>query len=100
MQIEISKKVTTSAEYQKFFKDEIALVLKECKRQDDKWGSNRTLHPLQWMAILTEEVGEVAKNINDGHQDPTQMDLINYKEELVQCAAVAIQALKNINKYK
>lgn len=59
-------------------------VLKERERQDEKWGIQTHLGHA-WLGILTEEVGEVAKAINED----------NYKEiliELVQVAAVAMNA--------
>ena len=40
-------------------------VSKELQKQDEKWGSQREKHPLEWQSILLEEVGEVAKEMND-----------------------------------
>lgn len=51
-------------------------------RQDKKWGPQRNHTQEKWLAILTEEVGEVAKAILEHDQD-------NLREELVQVAAVA-----------
>lgn len=56
-------------------------IVKERKRQDAKWGSQRHLDPLLWNAILGEEVGEVSKAILE--KDPGLYD------ELIQVAAVA-----------
>lgn len=51
-------------------------------RQQEKWGEQNHNAPL-WYAILGEEVGEVARSILE--RDPE-----NYREELVQVAAVAV----------
>jgi NTP pyrophosphatase (non-canonical NTP hydrolase) len=69
----------------------IQVVRNERARQDAKWGAG---HHLVWtphiaLAVLVEEVGEVAKAINDG----TEAELSN---ELIQVAAVAIAALEGI----
>lgn len=67
-----------------------AQAVAECERQDDLWG--RQDHtPAQWLAILTEEVGEVAKEIADGLGHPFKG--LQYRAELVQVAAVALQAV-------
>ena len=66
----------------------IKLVLRERKRQDDKWGSNRNLDDMTWLTILTEEVGESAEAI-----------LKNLPEkvyEVVQITAVALAWLECI----
>jgi len=39
----------------------IDLICDERQRQDEKWGSDRHLDPLLWLAILGEEFGEVAR---------------------------------------
>lgn len=52
-----------------------------CKEQDSKWGVNPK--PLnQWVCILAEEFGEVAKAINEG-------ELTDIANELIDLAAVA-----------
>ena len=67
-------------------------ILEETERQDAKWGSQRDLSRVDWMPILTEEVGEVAKSINDNE---TIDDLRN---ELVQVAAVCLQWIDNLDR--
>lgn len=57
-------------------------VLDERDAQDARWGVQDHT-PTRWLAILTEEVGEVARAINEN-------DLANYEEECVQVAAVAL----------
>ena len=69
-------------------------ILEETERQDAKWGSQRDLSRVDWMPILTEEVGEVAKSINDNE---TIDDLRN---ELVQVAAVCLQWIDNLDRAK
>lgn len=63
-------------------------ITEERQRQDKKWGRNfpdRT--DFQWLTILTEEVGEAAKAINDGDEE-------NLLEEVIQCAAVCLSWLE------
>ena len=71
----------------------------ECNRQDEKWGV-RNQHPAVWLSILTEEIGEVAKEINDGGFDTAKIDLEKYRAELIQCGAVITQMLKNTKDYE
>ena len=56
-------------------------VLSERERQDKRWGDQTHNTDLQWMSILTEEVGEVASDVND-------LRLAGMFEEIIQCAAV------------
>lgn len=65
-------------------------VTKERLRQDAKWGVSRNLHPQLWLAVLVEEVGEVGQAILNGEID-------NYREELVQVAAVALAAIQDFD---
>ena len=58
-----------------------ALVREERSRQDKKWGSECP-QPLKMVSVLTEELGEVARAVNDG-------DAKNLEDELVQVAASA-----------
>lgn len=48
-----------------------------------KWGNQRAHTDFKWLAILMEEVGEVAKAI-------LEHDLDNVEEEIIQVAAVAV----------
>ena len=69
-----------------------ASVLAEMDRQDRKWGANRDHSPVVWHAILSEEVGELARAIlHDGfggsHAGTT-------RAEAVQVAAVALQIIE------
>lgn len=81
--------------------EDLNKVLAEMKRQDEKFGADRNLPPGDWISILTEEVGEVAREWNDAGLDLSilKQNTRNYEAELVQVAAVALQAIKNIKKY-
>lgn len=68
----------------------IPLVLAEMARQDEKWGAQRKHHPLYWLAILVEEVGELSQTIIG--PDVPQMTP-EAERELTQVAAVAVQWL-------
>ncbi len=60
----------------------------ERQRQDEKWGVQNH-NDLKWLAILMEEVGEVAK------------DMLKYggdRRELVQVAAVAVAWMEAIDR--
>lgn len=70
----------------------------ECDKQDAKWGV-RNQHPLVWLSILSEEVGEVSKEINEAGFNTDNLMLHHYEKELVQCGAVICQMLKNIHHY-
>ncbi len=63
----------------------------ERERQDRKWGQQNH-PPFTWLAILGEEVGEsnnAALEAVFGSMDPK-----NYREELIQVAAVAVAAVE------
>ena len=49
--------------------DVLVEINAERRRQDERWGENRQLPDTLWLSIITEEVGEVARAINDS-QDP------------------------------
>ena len=84
-------------------------IQKERQRQTEKWGEQNNSYP-KWISILTEEVGEAAKEANDYEylldkiNNPTfdsvllNQTLINLREELVQVAAVAVQIIEEIDK--
>jgi NTP pyrophosphatase (non-canonical NTP hydrolase) len=68
-------------------------IIAERKRQDDTWGVQDHPAPI-WLAILTEEVGEVAKIILCMHcQEELPEEL---KDELTQVAAVAVAWLEKL----
>ena len=61
-------------------------VRRERLRQFKKWGQQDHDED-KWMTILMEEVGEVARAVLE--EDPS-----NYREELIQVAAVAVAAVE------
>jgi len=67
-------------------------VLQERIKQERKWGQQNH-DPLKWNAILGEEFGEVSKAILEG-------DIKNYRDELIQVAAVAIAAIDSLDRMK
>jgi hypothetical protein len=68
--------------------DRMAEIVAEVERQSAKWPP-AGVPPLQWIAVLTNEIGEAAEGVlrpgRNGH---------TYADELVQVAAVAIRALE------
>lgn len=68
----------------------------ERDRQDAKFGEQNHL-PVEWMPILMEEVGEVAKEALENHFNGIYRDpaaLHNYRMELIQVAAVAVNMVE------
>lgn len=78
-------------------------ILEERERQNDKWGEQNHA-PMEWMAILTEEVGEAMKEALEFHWNgehyfhDRDAVLKRYRAELVQVAAVAIAALESLDR--
>lgn len=77
----------------------------ERARQDAKWGAQRSLTPLLWLAVLSEEAGEVARAVLDlGRRrdipspllSPDEEGVQHLREELVQVAAVAVAWLERL----
>ncbi len=81
-------------------------IKQERERQNIKWGEQNH-KPIEWIAILTEEVGEAAKEALDHHfnnpkpvthpltQEWHQEERVrNYRKELIQTAAVAVQMIE------
>lgn len=66
-------------------------IVKERNRQDVLWGADRDLSHSRWLAILVEEVGEVAKAMQEG-------DWRDIRTELTQVAAVAVAWIENIDR--
>jgi hypothetical protein len=69
--------------------EDIAL---ERQRQEAKWGT-QDHDPLQWITILGEEYGEACRGAYEFWRNGSPDGLSQYKEELVQVAAVAVAAL-------
>lgn len=79
-------------------------IREERTRQHEKWGEQNH-KPIEWIGILTEEVGEVSKEASDHHfklpkdfkdcNDEIQKErMVNYRKELIQVAAVAVQMIQ------
>lgn len=69
-------------------------ILDERKRQDAKWGV-QDHDEFMWLAILTEEVGEVAQSSLFAMEETRESNL---KQELTQVAAVAVAWLEAIER--
>ncbi len=66
----------------------------ERQRQDEKWGIQNH-DPDHWLAILTEEVGELAKAILEAaHGSPVE----DIRKEAVQVAAVAVALIECLDR--
>lgn len=84
-------------------------IREERQKQNRKWGEQNHNLP-EWIAILTEEVGEAAKEAVDYHfkhsssggnapNDELQMQrLKNYRKECIQVAAVAVQMVESLDR--
>lgn len=96
--------------------DEVLKVLTEVSaervRQNEKWGQQNH-NPVEWVAILTEEVGEVAKEAADyafrcGTEGLSSIEadvllkerLESYRTECIQVAAVAVQMVEVIDRQR
>ena len=64
-------------------------------RQVLKWG-RQDRPPLEWVSILTEEVGEVAQEANRVYFGGKGAD--DYRAEMVQVAAVAHAAIESLDR--
>ncbi len=64
-------------------------IQEERNSQDAKFGKQpRSLKPSLYLAVLMEELGEVARAVIEG-------DSQNYRHELIQLAAVAVAAIED-----
>ncbi len=74
-------------------------IAKERKRQDEKWGEQNH-SPIEWIAILTEEVGEISKEALEFHfkHKKPKKSLANYRKELIQTAAVTVAMLESLDR--
>ena len=64
------------------------LIIAERIQQDKKWGQQDHL-PIEWLGILSEEVGELAQAIVNRHFSKSADDGLQIQLELIQVAAVA-----------
>jgi NTP pyrophosphatase (non-canonical NTP hydrolase) len=89
--------------------NQLELIRKERQRQNSKWGEQNH-NVVEWIAILTEEVGEAAKEAVDFHfaygdisnlpagKNLQQERINSLKKELIQVAAVAVSILECIDR--
>lgn len=81
--------------------DIVEEVLNERLKQYEKFGDQNNLSQHEFLAILTEEVGEIAKDINDITYAASTIPpedyislLKNLRNEWLQTAAVAVQGVR------
>ena len=80
-------------------------IIKEVKQercsQEAKWGEQNH-HPMEWLAILGEEVGEANKAALEAHFSGYERtgNLDDYRDELVQVAAVAVAMIESLDRGK
>lgn len=72
-------------------------ILQERQNQDDKWGEQNH-DPILWVAILTEEVGELAQCAL--HEKFGGHHAEGLREEAIQCAAVAMSIVECLDRGK
>jgi hypothetical protein len=79
----------------------IRCVTDERGRQLQKWGV-QDHSPIEWLAILGEEVGEASKEVLEhhftGHYAPDPERLNRLRAELVQVAAVAVAMIESLDR--
>lgn len=76
-------------------------------RQDEKWGVQNHIQ-IAWLAILAEEFGEAAKEVNELHFRPGtethhstavyEAQKARLREELIQVAAVAVAMIESLDR--
>lgn len=76
--------------------DVLQEVLRERQRQQAKWGE-QNLDPAIWLMIVGEELGE-ANNAALEHLLGNRADLSGYREELIQVAAAAVNAVESFDR--
>ncbi|EKN86873.1 hypothetical protein LEP1GSC034_0876 [Leptospira interrogans str. 2003000735] len=73
-------------------------ILREREKQDQEWGEQNHI-PIEWCAILGEEVGEVNKAALETHfKYDGKNDLSDYRKELIQVAAVALAMIECLDR--
>lgn len=74
-------------------RDALCSVLYERFKQDGKWGKQDHNFPV-WLAILTEELGELSKEWLERNFDALKLPSPNFRTEMVQVVAVALAMLE------
>jgi hypothetical protein len=73
-----------------------AAIRAERKAQDDRWGAEHDPGDGFLLAVLVEELGEVARELNEPWPAPAIGRLL--RSELVQVAAVAVAWLETLER--
>ncbi|EKR82982.1 MazG-like family protein [Leptospira interrogans] len=73
-------------------------IFREREKQDQEWEEQNHI-PIEWCAILGEEVGEVNKAALETHfKYDGKNDLSDYRKELIQVAAVALAMIECLDR--
>ncbi len=81
-------------------------TINERRRQDRKWGEQDHSF-VEWISILAEEFGEASRAANHAYFmiqkeeydfDAVQNWIKNYRQELIETAAVCIAAVENLDR--
>ncbi|WP_036072678.1 MazG-like family protein [Leptospira noguchii] len=73
-------------------------ILEEREKQDEKWGEQNH-KPIEWCAILVEEVGEVSKAALETYFKYKGKDSYSeYRRELIQVSAVAMVMIECLDR--
>lgn len=82
-------------------KEILQAIAAERQKQDEKWGEQNH-SPIEWLAILGEEVGEANKHGLQAHFSKDAVyekeQLMEYRKELIQIAAVAVAMIESIDR--
>jgi NTP pyrophosphatase (non-canonical NTP hydrolase) len=83
--------------------DALKDILEERERQDELWGEQNH-HPVVWLSILMEEVGELAQEINEyklfDNPNKSNFTFNTLRDEAIQVAAVAIAMVECLDRNK
>ena len=74
-------------------------VLKERQRQEEKWGEQNH-NPYIYLAILVEEVGELAQAILHTQFGGSHQGLEEVRKEAIHCAAVGLAVIECLDRKK
>lgn len=77
--------------------DDINLLIRESERQIRKWGIQEA-SPFEWLSYLVEEVGKLAKAINEFSY--CEKDKSKIAEEAIQVATLALKIAKMAEGFK
>lgn len=73
-------------------------VLTEASRAGAKFGAQAGLTDTEWLAVLVEEVGEAARELNETGLAGQPRDLELLRAEVIQVAAVALRWLEAVER--